>query len=105
MSQSFLNLVLSGVNIKNSSMKPDIASNELVRAAREYLDLALIHPRTTAQWAIAVGLLILVLALVLPRVEAAFDARRTSSEKGWLMAILSPILFLLTARAVKTPGF
>jgi len=96
-----LNLVLSGVNIKNSSMKSDVASNELVQAAREYLDLALIHPRTTAQWVIAAGLLILVLAFVLPRVEAAFDARRTSSENGWIMAILSPILLLLTAAAVK----
>ncbi len=102
MSQSFfINLVLSGVNIENSSMKPDVASNELVRAAREYLDLALLHPRTTAQWVIAAGLLILVLAFVLPRVEAAFDARRTSSENGWIMAILSPILLLLTAAAVK----
>lgn len=85
---------------KVAQTSPDIA-----RAVLEYLDLVLWYPKSTLQFGLTVALLVIVIAYVLPKIERAYNASQASSEKGWIMAVLGPVLLILAAAATKVYAF
>lgn len=72
-----------------------------IEAARGYLDLILAYPKTTLHFGIAAGLLVFVLAYVFPKIESAFDASQATTDKGWIMAVLGPVLLVIAAAALR----
>jgi len=74
---------------------------DITQAAREYLDLMLAKPKSTMELGLGAGLLVLVMAMVFPKIESAFDARHATGGKGWVMAVLAPVLLILTAAVLK----
>lgn len=82
-------------------MSLELTSPNLAQSARECLELVLVQPKSPLQLGLAVGLLIVVLAWVLPKVESACGAMQASSSNGWIMAVVGPVLLVLSAAAVR----
>ncbi len=78
---------------------------EITQAAREYLDLILAHPKSTLQLGVGAALLVVVMAIMFPKVESGFNARHVTGGRGWVMAVLAPVLLILAAAAAKTYAF
>jgi hypothetical protein len=60
-----------------------------------------VQPKSPLQFGLAAGLLAVVLAWVLPKVESACGARQASASSGWIMAVLGPVLLVVAAAALR----
>jgi hypothetical protein len=82
-------------------MPTNPADPTFIEAARGYLDLILVYPKNTLHFGIAAGVLVFVLAYVFPKIESALDASQATTDKGWIMAILAPVLLIIAAAALR----